>query len=62
VLQGLSLQQIAARLNDKNSTVAIAIDGEANRIAAAITAATGVQPDSATATGATATSTTAAGS
>jgi hypothetical protein len=61
VLQGLSLQQIAAQLNDKNSTVAIAIDGEANRIAAAITAATGVQPDSATA-GGTATSTTATGS
>jgi hypothetical protein len=50
VLQGLSLQQIAAQLNDKNSTVAIAIDGEANRIAAAITAATGVQPGSSTAT------------
>ena len=46
VLQGLSMQQIAAQLNDKNSAVAIAIDGEANQIAAAITAATGVQPDS----------------
>jgi hypothetical protein len=57
VLQGLSMQQIAAQLNDKNSVVATAIDGEANRIAAAITAATGIQPDSATAT-----STTAAGS
>jgi hypothetical protein len=49
VLQGLSMQQIAAQLNDKSSTVAIAIDGEANRIAAAITAATGVQPGSPTA-------------
>jgi hypothetical protein len=71
VLQGLSMNQIAAQLNNKNSAVAIAIDGEANRIVAAITAATGVQPDSAgstaTATGtatatATATSTTAVGS
>ena len=49
VLQGLSMKQIAAQLNDKSSTVAIAIDGEANRIAAAITAATGVQPGSPTA-------------
>jgi hypothetical protein len=54
VLQGLSMQQIAAQLNDKSSTVAIAIDGEANRIAAAITAATGVQPGSAATTAATA--------
>jgi hypothetical protein len=45
LLQGLSLQQIAAQLNNKNSPVATAIDGEANRIAAAITAATGVVPD-----------------
>jgi hypothetical protein len=59
VLQGLSMQQIAAQLNDKSSAVAIAIDGEANRIAAAITAATGVQPASGTATS---TATTAAGS
>jgi Domain of unknown function (DUF929) len=44
VLQGLSMQQIASQLNDKNSPVATAIDGEANRIAAAITAATGVKP------------------
>jgi hypothetical protein len=50
VLQGLSMQQIAAQLNDKSSAVAVAIDGEANRIAAAITAATGAQPVSATAT------------
>ena len=63
VLQGLSMQQIAGQLNDKSSTVAVAIDGEANRIAAAITAATGIKPDSATATATgTATSTTAAGS
>ena len=65
VLQGLSMTQIAAQLNDKNSAVATAIDGEANRIVAAITAATGVQPDSATATGAAApaaTPTTAVGS
>jgi hypothetical protein len=46
VLQGLSMQQIAAQLNDKNSAVAIAIDGEANRIVAAITAASGIQPES----------------
>jgi hypothetical protein len=63
VLQGLSMQQIAAQLNDKSSAVAVAIDGEANRIAAAITAATGVQPVSATATTpATSTATTPAGS
>jgi Domain of unknown function (DUF929) len=65
VLQGLSMQQIAAQLNDKSSTVAVAIDGEANRIAAAITAATGVKPVSATGAAtstATTTATTAAGS
>jgi len=62
VLQGLSMQQIAAQLNNKSSAVAIAIDGEANRIVAAITAATGVQPDGATATSTTATSTTAVSS
>jgi hypothetical protein len=63
VLQGLSMTQIAAQLNDKNSAVATAIDGEANRIVAAITAATGVQPDSATATATpAATPTTAVGS
>ncbi|MCU1363961.1 MAG: hypothetical protein JWM55_1789 [Acidimicrobiaceae bacterium] len=45
LLQGLSLQQIAAQLNNKDSPVATAIDGEANRITAAITAATGVEPD-----------------
>jgi Domain of unknown function (DUF929) len=44
VLQGLSMQQIAAQLDDKNSPVAMAIDGEANRIVAAITAATGIAP------------------
>jgi Domain of unknown function (DUF929) len=53
VLQGLSMQQIAGQLNDKNSQVALAVDGEANRIVAAITAATGIKPDSATATPAT---------
>jgi hypothetical protein len=54
VLQGLSMKQIAAQLNDKSSAVAAAVDGEANRIVAAITAATGVQPasDIATATSA----------
>jgi Domain of unknown function (DUF929) len=46
VLEGLSLQQIASQLNNKNSLVANAIDGEANQIVAAITAATGVQPQS----------------
>jgi hypothetical protein len=50
VLQGLSLQQTAAQLNDKNSAVAIAIDGEANRIVAAITAATGIEPETTTTT------------
>jgi hypothetical protein len=59
VLQGLSMTQIATQLNDKSSAVAIAVDGEANRIVAAITAATGVQPDAA---GTTSTSTTAVGS
>jgi hypothetical protein len=44
VLQGLSMQQIASQLNDTSSPVAKAIDGEANRIVAAITAATGVTP------------------
>jgi hypothetical protein len=44
LLEGLSLRQIAVQLNDKNSPVAAAIDGEANRIVAAITAATGIQP------------------
>jgi hypothetical protein len=68
VLQGLSMKEIAAQLNDKNSAVAIAVDGEANRIVAAITAATGVQPDSSAASSATTsttsptTSTTAVGS
>jgi Domain of unknown function (DUF929) len=69
VLQGLSMAQIAAQLNDKSSAVAVAIDGEANRLVAAITAATGVQPDAAgtsaavsSTTGSAPTSTTAAGS
>jgi hypothetical protein len=69
VLQGLSMAQIAAQLNDKSSAVAVAIDGEANRLVAAITAATGVQPDAAgtsaavsSTTGSEPTSTTAAGS
>jgi Domain of unknown function (DUF929) len=62
VLQGLSMQQIASQLNNKNSAVAIAIDGEANRIVKAITAATGIQPTSGTAAApATTTPTTAAG-
>jgi hypothetical protein len=61
VLQGLSMQQIATQLNDKNSVVATAIDGEANRIVAAITAATGAQPDGGTASS-TASSTEAGGS
>jgi len=58
VLQGLSMTQIAKQLNDKSSAVAIAVDGEANRLVAAITAATGVHPDAT----ATSTSTTAVGS
>jgi hypothetical protein len=63
VLEGLSMQQIAAQLNNPKSTVAIAVDGEANRIVAAITTATGVQPNSATATPtSTTTTTTAVGS
>ena len=44
VLQGLSMSAIAEQLNDKNSPVAIGIDGTANQITAAITAATGAQP------------------
>ena len=44
VLQGLSMQQIASQLSHKNSPVATAIDGEANRIVASITAATGIKP------------------
>jgi hypothetical protein len=44
ILEGLSMKQIAAQLNDKHSPVAQAIDGEANRIVRAITAATGIQP------------------
>jgi hypothetical protein len=44
LLQGLSLKQIATQLNNKSSPVATAIDGEANRIVAAITAATGIEP------------------
>jgi hypothetical protein len=45
ILQGLSMQQIATQLNDTNSPIAEAVDGEANRIVAAITEATGVQPN-----------------
>jgi hypothetical protein len=59
VLQGLSMQQIASQLNNENSAVAIAIDGEANRIVAVITAATGMQP---TASAASSTTTTTSGS
>ena len=51
VLQGLSMQAIAEQLNDKNSVVATAIDGAANQITAAITAATGAQPSTMAATG-----------
>jgi hypothetical protein len=51
VLQGLSMHDIAAQLNDKNSLVATAIDGAANQIVAAITAATGVQPNTTTSSG-----------
>jgi thiol-disulfide isomerase/thioredoxin len=51
VLQGLSMHDIAVQLNDKNSVVATAIDGAANQITAAITAATGVQPNATTAAG-----------
>jgi hypothetical protein len=46
VLQGLSLAQIAAQLNDPSSPVAQAIDGTANNITAAISAITGDQPTS----------------
>jgi hypothetical protein len=49
VLQGLSMQQIATQLDNKNSVVAAAIDGEANRIVTAITTATGIQPSATTA-------------
>jgi hypothetical protein len=49
LLQGLSLKEIAAQLNNKNSPVAIAIDGEANQIVTAITAATGIEPTTAAA-------------
>jgi Domain of unknown function (DUF929) len=44
LLQGLTMKQIAAQLNDRSSPVAAAIDGEANQIVAAITKATGIQP------------------
>jgi thiol-disulfide isomerase/thioredoxin len=50
VLQGLSMREIAAQLNNKNSVVATAIDGAANQIVADITAITGVQPGTAAAT------------
>jgi hypothetical protein len=45
------MHDIAAQLNDKNSLVATAIDGAANQIVAAITAATGVQPNTTTSSG-----------
>lgn len=48
VLAGLSMRAIADQLHDKNSAVAQSIDGAANEIAAAITAVTGVQPNTGT--------------
>jgi hypothetical protein len=45
VLSGLSLRQIAGSLSDPRSPVAVAIDGTANLIASAISAATGEQPN-----------------
>jgi hypothetical protein len=45
LLHGLSMRQIAMQLNDRDSPVAVAIDGEANQIVAAITQATGIQPN-----------------
>jgi Domain of unknown function (DUF929) len=50
VLQGLSMSQIAAQLNDPSSVVAQAIDGTANLITASICAITGDQPASVCAT------------
>jgi hypothetical protein len=47
ILQGLSMSQIAAQLNDPSSVVAQAIDGTANLITASICATTGDQPASA---------------
>ena len=44
VLAGLSMEQIAAQLNNPSSVVATAIDGAANEITAAITKITGDQP------------------
>ncbi|HEY2215212.1 MAG TPA: DUF929 family protein [Acidimicrobiales bacterium] len=46
VLQGLTMSQIAAQLNDPSSVVAQAIDGTANLITASICAITGDQPAS----------------
>jgi Domain of unknown function (DUF929) len=46
LLQGLSMQAIAAQLNNPSSVVATAIDGTANQITAAISAITGDQPSS----------------
>jgi Domain of unknown function (DUF929) len=46
LLQGLSRSQIAAQLNDPSSPVALAIDGTANYITAAICTVTSDQPSS----------------
>ena len=46
VLQGLTMSQIAAQLNNPSSVVAEAIDGTANLITASISAITGDQPSS----------------
>ncbi|HEY1829247.1 MAG TPA: DUF929 family protein [Acidimicrobiales bacterium] len=46
ILQGLSMQQIAAQLDHPSSAVAQAIDGTANEITAAICTVTGNQPAS----------------
>ncbi len=50
ILQGLSMEQIAAQLNQPSSPVAQAIDGTANEMTAAICAVTGGQPASVCAT------------
>jgi hypothetical protein len=46
VLQGLSMQDIAAQLNQPDTQVALAIDGTANEITAGMCALTGAQPAS----------------
>jgi hypothetical protein len=46
VLQGLSMQTIAADLNDPTSQVALAVDGTANEMTAALCSITGNQPAS----------------